>query len=93
VASLDGQIHIDLDGRIDSSNGGIRTTFETVPDAPVSKFTLTMQGGKKGLLQNSTNICGGQHLASAKFAAHNGLFKALHPALNASCGKPAARHG
>jgi hypothetical protein len=92
VASLDGQIHIDLDGRIDSVNGGIRTTFEAVPDAPVSKFILTMQGGKKGLLQNSTNICVGQHLVTAKFAAHNGMLKTNHPALKPSCGKRARRH-
>ena len=50
VAALHGQIDVDLVGRIDSKNGGIRTTFDAVPDAPVSKFVLTMQGGKKGLL-------------------------------------------
>src|SRR5262249_33993458 len=50
VASLDGQIHIDLPGRIDAVNARIRNTFWAVPDAPVSKFVLTMQGGKKGLL-------------------------------------------
>jgi hypothetical protein len=27
-------VNIDLDARIDSVNGGIRNTFETVPDAP-----------------------------------------------------------
>ena len=53
----DGQIDVDLVGRIDSVNGGIRNTFESVPDAPVSKFVLTMQGGKKGLLENSRNLC------------------------------------
>jgi hypothetical protein len=52
-------IEIDLDGRIDSVKGGIRTTFESVPDAPVSKFTLRMQGGKRGLLVNSRNLCAG----------------------------------
>jgi hypothetical protein len=57
VASLNGQIHVDLDGRIDTFHKGIRASFETVPDAPVSKFVLTMQGGKKGLLVNSRNIC------------------------------------
>jgi hypothetical protein len=33
-------IEIDLDGRIDiGKGGGIRNTFETAPDAPVTKFT------------------------------------------------------
>ncbi len=31
-----------------------------------------MHGGKKGPLENSTNICRGTHKATAKFTAHNG---------------------
>ena len=31
--------------------------FPTVPDVPVKKFILNMQGGKKSLLVNSTNTC------------------------------------
>jgi hypothetical protein len=57
VASLRGQVDIDLAGRIDSIKGRIRTTFDTVPDVPVSKFVLTVRGGKKGLLTNSRNQC------------------------------------
>lgn len=86
VAALAGQIEIDLVGRIDSVRGGIRTTFETVPDAPVSKFVLTMQGGKKGLLVNSRNICKRTYRAVATFNGHNGRSKDLHPALkNSHC--------
>ncbi len=54
VAHLKGQVDIDLVGRIDSFKGGIRTTFGRVPDVPVTKFVLTLPGGKKGLLVNST---------------------------------------
>jgi hypothetical protein len=87
VASLDGQIHVDLDGRIDSVHGGIRTIFAAVPDAPVSKFMLSMKGGKKGLLENSTNICAKTHRAVAKFTGHNGARSKSKPKLKASCGK------
>ena len=45
-------VEVVLDGRVDSVSGGIRNTFEVVPDAPVSTFTLTMRGGSKGLLVN-----------------------------------------
>ena len=50
VAALHSRrIDINLAGRIDSVKGGrIRNTFDSVPDAPVTKFTLTMQGGKRG---------------------------------------------
>ena len=50
-------IEVAIASRIDTVKGGIRTSFEAVPDAPVSKFVLEMQGGKKGLLINSVNLC------------------------------------
>ena len=91
VAALhNGRIDINVIGRIDSvGEGQIRNTFASVPDAPVSKFTLTMQGGKKGLLINSTNVCRGKHRAAVKFTAHNGKVHDFKPLLRASCGKKA----
>jgi hypothetical protein len=86
VAALHGQVDVDLVGRIDSVNGGIRTTFDTVPDAPVTKFVLTMQGGKKGLLVNSTNLCAGSHRATVKMGGQNGKSLVLHPKLKSACG-------
>jgi hypothetical protein len=81
-------IAVDAVGRIDSVNGGIRTTFEGVPDLPVSSFVLSMQGGKKGLLQNSTNICKATNKATALIAAQNGKGVELRPELkNSKCGK------
>jgi hypothetical protein len=80
-------IEVDLVGRVDSVNGGIRTTFETVPDAPVTKAIVTLQGGKKGLFQNSTNICRGSHRATVKMDGQNGKFYDTRPALQVRCGK------
>jgi hypothetical protein len=57
VASLHGQVSVDLVGRIDSIHGRIRTTYDTVPDVPVSAFVLTMRGGGRGLLTNSRDQC------------------------------------
>lgn len=87
VASLDGQIHVDLAGRIDSVNERIRNTFETVPDAPVSKFVLTMQGGKKGLLVNNTELCETTPRASARFTAQSGKIHEINPVVRADCGR------
>jgi uncharacterized repeat protein (TIGR01451 family) len=87
VADLNGQIHVALAGRIDSIKGGIRTTFEGVPDAPVSKFTLEMLGGKKGLLVNSTNICNSDNRAIVALDAQNGLSYDTKPALSNDCKK------
>ncbi len=85
VAELNGQIRIDLVGQIDSKNQGLRATFVGVPDAPIEKFTLSMSGGRKGLLVNSTDICVRQHLATVGFTAHNGKLAKSRPAVNASC--------
>jgi hypothetical protein len=87
VADLNGQVRVALVGRIDSVRGGIRTTFAAAPDVPVKSFTLSMNGGKKGLLVNSTNICGKTRRARASFTAHNGLTVTAGPVLKADCGK------
>src|SRR6185312_7323457 len=57
VADLNGLFHVVLVGKVDSKHARIRTTFDQVPDAPVSKFTLDLYGGKRGLLVNSRNLC------------------------------------
>ncbi|HEX5713480.1 MAG TPA: hypothetical protein VFX85_09230 [Solirubrobacterales bacterium] len=87
VASLDGQIHIDLSGRIDTKNARIRNTFDLVPDAPVSKFVLTMQGGRKGLLVNNTELCKAKPRADVKFDGQNGKTADSRPLVKADCGK------
>jgi hypothetical protein len=88
VAGLkSGKIEIDLAGRIDSVDGQIRSTFETVPDAPVSKFVLTMQGGKKGLLENSTNLCAKAHKAIVEFDGQNGKISDSNPVVKPQCKK------
>jgi hypothetical protein len=89
VASLRGQVDIDLVGRIDAVKGRIRNSFETLPDVPVSKFVLTMRGGKKGLLTNSRSLCGkkggGKIRAVARIAAHNGKKANQRPKMRRSC--------
>jgi len=89
VAELKGPaampIEVDVDGEIDSVHGQLRTRFETVPDAPVTKFTLQMLGGKKSLLVNSENLCAEPHRAIARFEAQNGKRKTLDPPARVSC--------
>jgi hypothetical protein len=87
VVALGGQIEVELSSRIDSKNGGIRNTFEVVPDAPVTEFRLTMQGGKKGLLVNSRNLCAAPARATAKLTAQSGRKITLRPKMRDSCTK------
>jgi hypothetical protein len=91
VAALHGQVDVDLVGRVDSFHGGIRTTYDTVPDVPVSKFVLTLPGGKKGLLQNSRNLCKKKVRAIVRFKAQNGKKANPRTVLRTPCSRK--KHG
>jgi hypothetical protein len=80
VASLhNGEIDVVLDGKVDSVKGRLRTTFESTPDAPVSSVAISLLGGKKGLFENSTNLCANPHKAEANFTGQNGKEADLRP--------------
>jgi hypothetical protein len=88
LASLNGQIDVALQGKVDSAhNHALRNTFEVVPDAPVSRFVLSMQGGHKGLLVNSENLCSpnAKVHALADFTAQNGKLSDTTPTVQNSC--------
>jgi hypothetical protein len=88
-----GRIDANLVGRVDSVNGGIRNTFDFVPDVPVSTATFDFFGGAKGLLQNSRDICKGTQKATAKFTAQSGEQLTLRPVLKSACGKAKKKGG
>jgi hypothetical protein len=80
-------IAIDLVGRIDSHRGGIRASFDVVPDAPVTRFALTMKGGRRGILVNAEDVCAQPQRALARFVAHDNASAVSHPLLRADCGR------
>jgi hypothetical protein len=92
IADLRGQIHIQLDGKVDTvSHGSLRTTFQSVPDAPISGFTLDLAGGSRGLVQNSEGLCGAAKQATVRMVGQNGKSLQRGVPLQISCGK-AAKH-
>jgi hypothetical protein len=95
VADLKGQVEIELDGRVDSVHQRLRASFESAPDVPVSKFTLRMVGGKKGLLINSENLCLKKQRATVRMVGQNGRRRLNRPTMQIACGKRkhAKRHG
>jgi hypothetical protein len=86
VASLDGQVHIDLVGHVDSTRARIRVRFNSLPDAPVSKFVLTMQGGRKGLFANNTDLCRASPRANVMLEGQNRTVVETSPLVDAGCG-------
>jgi hypothetical protein len=80
-------VEVELAGRTDSRKGALRNTFDLVPDAPVSKFTLELFGGKKGLVVNSRNLCAGVQRASVEMSAQNGKERSFRPVVGNGCSK------
>lgn len=94
VAALRGQVNLNLVGFIDSVKkpgteiARVRTTFALVPDAPVSKFVLSMKGGRFGLIENSANLCKtSENRAQVRMDAQNGREHDFRPVIKNDCGK------
>jgi hypothetical protein len=99
AATLQGEeISVTLVGHTDSAKGGgVRNTFEVVPDAPVTSFDLNLFGGNKGLLENapkgtSNTICGTGLKATVKFKGHNGKASNYQAPLNPTGCKKHKKH-
>jgi hypothetical protein len=99
VADLNGQIHVTLVGFIDSKKVGkegsrVRTRFASVPDAPVSRFVLRLKGGRRGLIQNSQDLCRSRPAARVQMTGQNGKAHDFTQRLSLSCrGKKGRRSG
>ncbi|HET7122188.1 MAG TPA: hypothetical protein VFI17_13170, partial [Solirubrobacterales bacterium] len=72
---------------VTSKHGGIRTTFATAPDAPVTKFTLRLKGGKQGLLVNSENLCAKPRYAEVSLKGQNGKVSSGRTRIGTGCGR------
>jgi hypothetical protein len=93
AVDLNGQIHVFVHGKVDKGKGGgLRNTFEVVPDAPVSKFTIELLGAGRGLLENSENICAKPQHALAEFTAQSGKVSEAKPPLQIKCKKAHEKH-
>jgi len=103
VAKLEGEVEVVLQGYIDTadrklpngeSTAEIRNTFNVIPDAPVTRFSLRMKGGAKGLLVNSRNLCAKPPHASVRMVAQNGKISQTKPLLKTPCRERGKRrHG
>ena len=71
---LRGEVALDLRATTTVIDDKLVSTFPTIPDAPVSRFELNLNGGEKGILVAVRNICRrprGQ-IADAELDGHNG---------------------
>lgn len=72
LVDLRGQVNVRLHGAVESVKGRMRNVFYATPDVPVSKFVLTMNGGKRGLLVSTQNLCSRRFNSKATLSSQNG---------------------
>jgi hypothetical protein len=90
VADLHGPVRIIVVGYVDSVGkkgsevSRLRTRFK-VPDAPVTKFTMSLFGDRRGLLVNSKDLCKTNRRAKIQFAAQNGLARRFPLSIGTNC--------
>jgi hypothetical protein len=66
-------LRLTLTGTSDVADNRLVTTFDNIPDAPVSSFKLNIIGGKGGILVVSgTDICKASQVADQQIDGQNG---------------------
>jgi hypothetical protein len=63
-----------IDGTIESTAAGLKNTFPSNPDLPLTSFTLTFGGGAAGAVQLGSDLCAPSTptALAVKLTAHNG---------------------
>lgn len=85
AVSLRGEVAIDLSAAVDSTRGRLRVSLRGLPDIPLSKVALTLEGGKNGLLVNSGGVCARRGRTVAAFVGKNGKRHHTATVLKAAC--------
>lgn len=95
VADLrSGAVRIVVEGRIGPGrHGGILTYFDELPDAPIDRFTMVLDGGRRGLLQNSVNLCAQPPLATVSALGQNNIGARFSSILRGQCKKKTKKKG
>jgi hypothetical protein len=88
--ALRGPIAVDLWADSDVEDDRLVTTFGFVPDAPISEFTLRINGGEHGILAVSArdgkaDVCTSTQRAHAVFDGQNGKQRRWRPRVKTTC--------
>ena len=91
VLSLKGPLALTLRGANAFTPGGQQTTFDGLPDVPLSKFELAFKGGDPGLLTLTRDACTGKApRLSATFTSQSGVEKTVNVAAKVEGCQPRA---
>lgn len=93
LATLKGEVSIHLRGTTAVEGRNLVSTFQGVPDAPVSRFDMRLKGGRGGILTvgSQRGLCGRRQVANAAFTGHNAKLANLRVGMVKPCKKPRLR--
>jgi hypothetical protein len=90
VTELSGEIDLVVRATTDTQRGKLVTTFPSIPDAPVDRFELNLEGGKEGILTvTNTNLCRRprSHITEVDTDGHNGRRHDFDVRIKTPCAK------
>jgi len=92
---LKGTLPLKILGAAGFRNGRVETTFEGLPDLPLSRFELEFPGGPSGLLRVVGNACGPAATFDADFTSQAGqeVSRTLAPTVKGTCPGPGGGPG
>jgi hypothetical protein len=84
--ALRGQAAIDLKAETAVNHGRLVTTFPAIPDQPLTRFALKIDGGKHGILALTSDLCSSRLKGSARFRSYSAkVAPTRNPAIATSC--------
>jgi hypothetical protein len=73
MVALRGQIDLDVTAKVHIPGGKrLATQFDTIPDAPITKFTLRIVSGKNGPVGIATNLCSAKGRSATAAVGYRG---------------------
>ena len=88
LVALSGPIDINLHADSAVQRGRLVTTFNDIPDAPISSFALHINGGSRGILVNSRNLCSKKNVSTITERGQNGKGRSFNARVGVTCKKP-----
>jgi hypothetical protein len=87
LVPLRGELAIDLRAQSSVAHGKLVTTFGSIPDAQISSFNLTINGGRKGILvvTHNQNLCAKKQVSRIAERGQNGKVRHLDARMQTPC--------
>ncbi len=95
LAKLGGEVRINLRATTAVAGRKLVSSFDRVPDAPVSRFDLSLKGGKGGVIVVSARrgVCGRRQVSLSELTGHNAKRSASRVNMVKPCKRPALKIG